>query len=389
MRYTDMLYGSWDVPPLISALVGSEELVRLRGISQDVLPVSLLPYPMSSRFHHGMGTARLASAVIAANPSLGDDERALLLASALLHDAGSPPFSHLGEYFLRERTGKNGEMFLEDILDDSEAELILEHYGIDSCAVVNMVTGSTSSFSDVLCGTIDIDNMDNIARYISAAHFKIAMYDPLSLAQTFRLLSRDRWALDVSAYPMLRSWTSAREALYRAIYEPPRMTATMMLERAIGYAYLSGEIGDDFFRLTDDGAFAYLSQCNPSTGEMIDRIERWRWYEEVLDLVYEDAVPRSVVEHAGDWRYRARIADDIARELRMNTPDICVYIGKGRERRVINLPLIDTRGCERRCRIARKKYTKPIYRVKVCVHGNVVEEKKRKIAPLVSRFFEA
>ena len=65
MLYRDPLYGEWELPRFLEKISQTKEMVRLRGITQSVLPNKMTPYgTIPSRFHHGLGVAYLATKVL-------------------------------------------------------------------------------------------------------------------------------------------------------------------------------------------------------------------------------------------------------------------------------------------------------------------------------------
>src|SRR3989338_9730345 len=194
MIYKDVLYGEWELPEFLKKISQTKEMARLRGITQSSIPNTMNPCgAIPSRFHHGLGVAYLATKVSEKNPQISD-YAVLLRASALLHDAGNPPFSHLSEPFLMEMTGMNGESFLAEVLAGGETEKILEEYGLNLEQFVKFVTGEDKPLSDVLNGTMDIDNLDNVARYAYFTGQKGAKYDGVKIASSFRF-SGSEWML--------------------------------------------------------------------------------------------------------------------------------------------------------------------------------------------------
>ena len=122
MRYYDALYNvEWELPKIVEKIIHTKEMARLRNITQGIMPNNLnVRGPLPSRFQHSMGVCILAKEVLNQNPKLFENGSSnLLTVSALLHDAGNPPFSHLSEPFLKEVTGHDGESFLIEILDGS------------------------------------------------------------------------------------------------------------------------------------------------------------------------------------------------------------------------------------------------------------------------------
>lgn len=343
MYHHDVLYGSWEVPSIIEDLIHTKESARMRRISQSTIPHAISPKgPMANRFEHGMGVAFLAEKAIGQNEKIDEKNANLLRASALLHDAGNPPFSHLSEYFLREMLNLDGESFLSEILKNSETEQVLKQYGLDPIDVVAMVTGMYKPFSEILCGSLDIDNLDNVARAMYYFGLKHARGTFRDLAFSYHW-NGDEWSLPTNMFNPAREWKEARRSVYEYIYSDVHLASGMMLYRAVELAFMNGEITKDFFRMHDDEAFMYLQrECSQSTQSLIERLTRWQWYSEVVRI--ETSRPTSTLRDiAGSWRSRGKLASMISDEFEIPAEDMCVYIGVGKDSRKIHLPFVSER----------------------------------------------
>src|SRR5262249_61707091 len=87
---------------LLVDLINTPEMQRLRRIKQMGLTELVFPGATHSRFAHSLGvlhTARIFLDQFARTQggSLDDEQRALVLCAALLHDVGHGPFSHVFE----------------------------------------------------------------------------------------------------------------------------------------------------------------------------------------------------------------------------------------------------------------------------------------------------
>ena len=141
MRWDDLLYGEIEIPEEVWKLFAHPLLIRLRGISQAVLPLEANPFTALNRFWHGIGVWWLAK-VLTARPEFRQRHIARNLPLAgLLHDAGNPPFSHIGEWFMKEAIGHDGETHLRELLLGSELAHALERLGADPPFVCNLVAG--------------------------------------------------------------------------------------------------------------------------------------------------------------------------------------------------------------------------------------------------------
>ncbi len=276
MIYHDWLYGKWELPDFIEKIVHTKPMIRLRAISQASGPACFLPINIPSRFQHCLGACFLAFEALKYNRNFSD-YGILLPLSALLHDAGNPPFSHLSEPFLKEITGKDGESFLENILDGSDTEKIIRDLGIASEAVVRFVTGEMFPFSNILHGSLDLDNLDNISRFNKSTGMASEHdYDAPRIASAFRFMN-GKWALLGSVFSEAKKWQKARKLAYKTIYTFPHLDAAIMLYRAVELAFLEEELKYDFFLQDDYGAVAYLlKRCNKRTRKLVDRFLRWQ-----------------------------------------------------------------------------------------------------------------
>lgn len=374
MRYYDVLYGEWDLPAVIEDIVKTPEMNRLRHITQAVMPNNLMTYGgVPSRFHHGMGVCYLMSLVIKNNARHFGHIAPLLLSAALLHDAGNSPFSHLGEHFLKEATGKNGEEFLQDMLEKTETEKVLHKHGVALKDVVALITGKMQPVSDVLHGSLDVDNLDNIARFYLAVFGEKAPYDPATIASSF--LWRDNaWALSEACFWQAKKWQETRERVYGLIYGYSHLAVAAMLYRAVELAFTDRELSESFFRMDDYQALNYLKTCNIRTRALVERLLCWQWYEEIFS--HKTITPSKQMKAAAhSWRGRRQLTDAICARFPIAPEDVCAVIIKGRDKRRIELPFVYGN---------KKRFDRseawPIYHVRVYVRPDISSSLKKDMA---------
>lgn len=372
MRYRDRLYGEYELPDFIGELAATSEIQRLKDVSQDVLPQSFIKWNVPSRFEHSMGVVKLGMEVLNNNPgiaSVGD----LLLVSALLHDAGNPPLSHLAEPFLKQFNGKDGESFLEEMLENSEASKIIRKIGLVPRSVVGMVTGNYQPFSEVLNGSIDIDNLDNVGRYWFVMHGQM-LFSGQYIASQFRFLG-GQWLLIDEPSRKYKRWQSAREMVYRVIYGEPHLNICMMIYHAVAIAFEKGELSEEFFRMSDTKAVQFRCDCNEQTAHLMRLAIAGEIYPQIIGI--ETTMPSDNLRVlAKQWDARQNTARYIAESLGVPRESVCVYVGKGRDKRKIDLPFVSDSGAYR----SDEGDYMPIYRFKVYVDPTLkprAEEIKR------------
>src|SRR5712671_2603061 len=107
---------------LLFRLLNAAEFQRLRRILQ--LGMAHLAYPGAthSRYSHSLGvmqTARKMLAHLERTRSISEEERTVCLVSALLHDLGHGPFSHVFERV----SGISHERLTQRLIQDPESEV--------------------------------------------------------------------------------------------------------------------------------------------------------------------------------------------------------------------------------------------------------------------------
>lgn len=377
MLYTDRLYGAVDIPESLMRLAGTKAVQRLLNISQDSLPEDMVPHPVASRFEHSVGVLSLMLKMLACNSGAFDKNmEELLLVSALLHDAGSPPFSHLAEPFLEKLTRKNGESFLSEMVMATDTETILMNMGLSVENIVDMVTGKRVPLATVLHGTMDIDNIDNVLRYYALAKGTVP-YDGSMLAQAFRFNGTE-WTLLDTARDLAAQWQETRRLVYEFVYGEPHQGLCMMVFRALALACDKGDIGLLFFKMNDVAAIYFLQKkCNMASSRLITEVLARRVYP----VVFSEKTSRPSSRYAQALRdplARHHIADFLAQECGIPREAVCVYAGKGRDKRKITLPFVSPDGT--RSFDAGEHF--PIYRLIVYLHPDLAKWSE-KIARLV------
>lgn len=362
MKYDDAIYGSIDFPDFIEELVNTPQFQRLRNISQDVLPQSCVPWNVPSRLEHSLGVCSLSFAVIEQNPALAPYS-ILLPVAALLHDTGNPALSHLSEPFLKQMTGKDGESFLEEMLIGSEAGGLIRKLGLSTADVVGFVTGNFKPISLVLNGSMDIDNLDNVNRYWFMSNSREVLFDAPRIASSYRF-TNDEWTLVEDCFEEAQKWQSARQSVYHIVYGNPHLNAAMMVYRAVDIAFNYGEISEEFFYLDDSSALDFLGSCNRESAFLVEQTLAHQWYQEIISI--ETTEPNQQFKNLAEQYRNARgmIAEYIREQMKMPRGTICVYLGKGRDKRKIETPFVKADGSRR----FDEGEHRPLYRIKIYVH---------------------
>lgn len=120
MYYEDPLYGAVELPEIITALLQTPPIQRLRGIHQGGAIVLVNPAINHTRFDHSVGVMLLIR-------HLGGSLREQL--AGLLHDASHTAFSHLIDYILNYAEEDYHEQRYEQIVAHPALQAVLTQYG--------------------------------------------------------------------------------------------------------------------------------------------------------------------------------------------------------------------------------------------------------------------
>lgn len=271
MKIRDPLYGEFQLDSRLGALVTAPEVRRLSQIRLlNTLTPSLATLGEIRRFSHTLGVLFLARRC--ALPGYSARERSALQAAVLLHDVCTPPFGHLMEYHLRERTGWSHEAMIQRLLDGRAVpentahqvfggqqirfRRLLHRAKIDEQLVADIVE-RRHPLHLLLFGSLDLDNLDNVARMSWAMGNPDVAAASAALASLMGCQSEGAGARltlpEANARALVAEWAAARAAAYQVlVFDGPTVAAQAVLSRAIGSALDEGAIGEDDWDLTDE-----------------------------------------------------------------------------------------------------------------------------------------
>lgn len=162
--------------PLISDLASSRNFRRLKEVRfLGALDYVFVPSPNGApknrrhtRYSHSLGVMHLAK-VFSDKVDLGERERRLILAAALLHDVGHAPFSHTLEPFFEKYFRINHHRTTIDVVTgeehtDGEIPRILENHGVDPAEVAAVLNGDNDPTGGFFSGPINFDTIEAILR---------------------------------------------------------------------------------------------------------------------------------------------------------------------------------------------------------------------------------
>ena len=211
---------------LLFRLLNAAEFQRLRRVMQ--LGMAHLAYPGAthSRYGHSLGvmeTARKILCHVERDVSISEDERTVCLVSALLHDLGHGPFSHVFERV----SGIAHERLTQRLVQDPESEvhrILIRHDRFLPEKVVKFLQveqgGPGRTFlNDVIASQLDADRFDYLLRdnHMTGSHY--GSYDLEWLLHSLTVDRRsNRLAVAWKGVSAVEDYLHARYNMYRNVY---------------------------------------------------------------------------------------------------------------------------------------------------------------------------
>lgn len=128
MYITDRLYGSFELEPVLTDLVNSQAVQRLKHVHQNGASYLVNPKWKNTRFDHSVGVMCLIR-------RLGGSVEEQI--AGLLHDVSHTAFSHVVDDALKQEKEDYHEQIKEEMVMDSDIPAILESYHIDLQSVLD------------------------------------------------------------------------------------------------------------------------------------------------------------------------------------------------------------------------------------------------------------
>jgi len=319
-------------------LCQTEALARLRDISLACTPSRYVPHGQAAnRFQHSVGASVLARQLCDQEAELSS-QRDLLVAACLLHDSASPPFSHVAEPFLYARSGLHHDQAVAGVLAaGGEVATVLEEHDVNPERVLDTICGR-GPLGPLMAGSIDLDNIDNSLHLLISLGFTGKLpYKPQRLTKALRYKNgRASIALDDISFAQLLGWRAARRELYNRLGSLVYLSSTSMLYRAIDLADQAGAIENSFFTADETEALTILKSSTEGSQILLSALQCWRQYPCSVYRVEDSEDPR-IPGLYGNVALRRQAADQIASILDLAPHQVCLYAGREKGYRAIDL----------------------------------------------------
>jgi len=252
-----------DCDKLLLRLINTKEFQRLRRIKQLGLSQLVFPGADHSRFAHSIGVMHLARRMLdhvsrLCPECVDDDQRAVVLAAALLHDVGHGPFSHAFEKITGDKHEKRTLEIItttgtevNDVLTEFDPELPdhlkvffdedLEEEAREGAIVPPYLTQIVSS-------QLDADRFDYLLRDSYSTGAEYGRFDLEWMLQHIDVDDgKGRFFLHGKAVLAAETYISARYHMYRSVYYHKTTRAAEVMLRLLfkRYKELLGAAAND------------------------------------------------------------------------------------------------------------------------------------------------
>ncbi|MEM2960116.1 MAG: HD domain-containing protein [Candidatus Bathyarchaeia archaeon] len=334
----DPIYGYVYITEAEKEIIDSFPFQRLRRIRQLAGAEYVYPGANHTRFEHSIGVMYLAGLMVD-NPQLSqiltEDEAQMIRISALLHDVGHGPFSHIFEHILTKFLGKTHEDMTLWIITNSELRDVINSLGFDPNVVGALAIGRLNKpkmafMNQVIRSAVDADKLDFVVRDTYHTGAEYGFVDVIRLVRTLDVIDGNL-SVDIGALSALESFILARIESFKSIYFH-RVGRAVQIMLALAMEQARDELGlvdfktpEDYLNLNDYSLWTKLKECeNPR--EIIERLERRKLIKCAYDpppFYIRDKIVSTIFNVEG---IRNRIRDQIAEEAGVDPQSIIIDV---------------------------------------------------------------
>jgi hypothetical protein len=318
-------------------IIDSYPMQRLRRLRQLAGSEYVYPGANHTRFEHSIGVMFLSGQVME-NPNVSrnvtDEEVEICRISALLHDVGHGPFSHVFEHLLIKELEKTHEDMTSWIIEKGELADKLSKMGLKPREVGQLAVGklhkqSKAFLDQIISSAVDVDKQDFIVRDTYHTGAEYGFIDVYRLIHALDVLG-ENLAVELGALSALEAFMIARIESFKSIYfHRVGRAAQIMLASAMEKA--NSELGlttfkttEEYLALDDYTVWSALKKCKASQ-RIIGSLET----RKMLKCAYERTFYEKdtmISNIFGRESYRRQMQSEIAKEARVNIESVIIDV---------------------------------------------------------------
>jgi HD superfamily phosphohydrolase len=318
-------------------IIDTYPMQRLRRIRQLAGSEYVYPGANHTRFEHCLGVMFLAGNTLD-NPHISqqvtEEEADITRISALLHDCGHGPFSHVFEHLLLKDLQKTHEDMTSWIVEKSEVADKLSKMGYTPSEVGKLAVGKAriagKAFLDqIISSAVDVDKMDFILRDTYHTGAEYGFIDVYRLIHALDILG-ENLAVELGALSALEAFMIARIESFKSIYFH-RMGRAAQIMLADAMDKVNNELGltsfktpEEYLQLDDYTVWTLLKKCK-SSQVIIENLE----HRKMLKCAYERTFyekDHMVSNLFSRETYRTQIRSEIAKEASVDIEKVTIDV---------------------------------------------------------------
>ena len=206
----DSVYGDINLSEFEVKVMDMPQFQRLRRIKQLGLISLIYPGATHTRFEHCLGTMNLGSK-LAEELELDQEDVELIKISALLHDIGHGPFSHVSEGVL---SFPHEELTRYVVTQTSMRDLLEEKFDVNEIA--DIINGK-GHLGPIVSGELDVDRMDYLLRDSHNTGVSYGIIDYERIISNLKL--EDGLILDIKGVQAAEGALVSRYFMYPSVYQ--------------------------------------------------------------------------------------------------------------------------------------------------------------------------
>ena len=274
----DSVYGDINLSEFEVRIMDMPQFQRLRRIKQLGLISLIYPGATHTRFEHSVGTMNLGSK-LSEELGLAEDEIELIRASALLHDIGHGPFSHVSEGVL---SFPHEELTKFVVTQTSMRDLLEERFDVNEIA--DIITGK-GHLGPIVSGELDVDRMDYLLRDSHNTGVAYGIIDYERIISNLEL--DDGLILDIKGVQAAEGALVSRYFMYPSVYQHhTTRIVNSMFRRALKKVFDEGIINEnEIYRYDDADLIGIFRHCdNPYVNDIMKRLDERRIMKRVKSI---------------------------------------------------------------------------------------------------------
>ncbi|MBR6992453.1 MAG: HD domain-containing protein [Methanobrevibacter sp.] len=274
----DSVYGDINLNPFEVRIMDMPQFQRLRRIKQLGLIGLIYPGATHTRFEHSVGTMNLGSK-LSEELELEQDEIELIRASALLHDIGHGPFSHVSEGVL---SVPHEELTKFVVTQTSMRDLLEEKFDVSE--IVDIINGK-GYLGPIVSGELDVDRMDYLLRDSHNTGVAYGIIDYERIISNLKL--EDGLILDIKGVQAAEGALVSRYFMYPSVYQHhTTRIVNSMFRRALKKVFDESIINEnEIYRYDDADLIGIFRHCdNNYVNDIMNRLDTRRIMKRVKTI---------------------------------------------------------------------------------------------------------